>query len=82
MQVLIIGFFFSFSDKNAFDGLKWTNEKKSKLTKKNDVCDDAIDEKKCGDGGCSDTNISMAEQNTSSTSKEKVNLLVRARFRR
>ncbi|XP_026814484.1 protein expanded [Rhopalosiphum maidis] len=57
------------SDKNAFDGLKWTNEKKSKSIKIND--DDAIEKKKCENGGCSDSSISTADPKTS-ISKDKV----------
>ncbi|KAL4141579.1 hypothetical protein QTP88_004196 [Uroleucon formosanum] len=55
------------SDKNAFDGLKWTNEKKSKS--RND--DDAIENKKCENGGCSDSSISTADPKTS-ISNDKV----------
>ncbi|XP_022166959.1 protein expanded [Myzus persicae] len=55
------------SDKNAFDGLKWTNEKKSKSKKD----DDAIEKKKCENGGCSDSSISTADPKTS-IPKDKV----------
>ncbi|CAI6344023.1 unnamed protein product [Macrosiphum euphorbiae] len=57
------------SDKNAFDGLKWTNDKKSKSKSKKD--DDAIENKKCENGGCSDSSISTADPKTS-ISKDKV----------
>ncbi|XP_050054855.1 LOW QUALITY PROTEIN: protein expanded [Aphis gossypii] len=58
------------SDKNAFDGLKWTNEKKKSKSKSiND--DDTIEKKKCENGGCSDSSISTADPKTS-ISKDKV----------
>ncbi|KAL5240423.1 hypothetical protein ACI65C_007833 [Semiaphis heraclei] len=59
------------SDKNAFDGLKWTKEKKSKSKSKSKNDDDAIEKKKCENGGCSDSSISTSDPKTS-ISKDKV----------
>lgn len=58
---------FLFVDKNAFDGQKWTNEKKSKSINDNG----ATDGKKCENGSCSDTRIPTTDQKTTSL-KEKV----------
>lgn len=61
-------------DKNAFDGQKWTNnEKKSKSINDNGT----TDEKKCENGGCSDSSISTTDQKTT-TLKEKVRNIIHA----
>lgn len=56
---------------NTFDGLKWTNEKKSKSLNDNDI----INEKKCENGVCSDSSISTADQKTCIIPK-KVNIYI------
>ncbi|XP_025415087.1 protein expanded [Sipha flava] len=55
-------------DKNACDGQKWTNEKKSKSINDNGA---ATDGKKYENGGCSDTGISTTDQKTTAF-KEKM----------
>lgn len=62
------------TDKSAFEGLKWTNEKKSKSLKSTDnVIAEVIEDKTCENGGCTDSNISTADQETTCTTvKEKV----------
>jgi hypothetical protein len=58
-------------DKNACDGQKWTNEKKSKSINDNGA---ATDGKKYENGGCSDTGISTTDQKTTAF-KEKVHII-------
>lgn len=65
------------ADKNAFDGLKWTNEKKLKSTSSDNG---ATEEKKCENGGCTDSSISTADPETISDVKEKENVCTYSNF--
>lgn len=59
-----------FEEKNEFNELKWTDEKKSKSIDENDT----IDEKKCENSGCSDSSISTTEPTTTAPTDKVRNI--------